>query len=86
MPLYEYQCNTCGIFDEWRSMSQSSAPAYCPICQEPGKRIFSAPALLSGSLRLKRENPDPQLVKRDSEPKAPRVQSHAGGRPWMLGH
>ncbi len=67
-------------------MSESRVPAYCPTCQELGKRIFSAPTLLSSSLRLKRVNPEPQLVKHDGEPKPPRVKNHTGGRPWMIGH
>ena len=86
MPLYEFQCKDCGIFEEWRSLSKSSDPAYCPTCKERGKRIFSAPAILSGSLRLKKENPEPQLVRRESQPEQPRVKNHTGGRPWMIGH
>lgn len=86
MPLYEFRCDPCGGFEEWRSMAESSAPAYCPSCQQPGRRIFSAPMVLSGSLRLKRENPEPQLVKRDQEPKPKAAKEHKGGRPWMIGH
>lgn len=86
MPLYEFQCNDCGMFDLWRSMAESSDPAHCPGCHEPGRRIFSPPNVLSGSLRLKRENTDPQLIKRDREPVAPKVQNHSGSRPWMIGH
>jgi putative FmdB family regulatory protein len=86
MPLYEFNCADCGVFDVWRSLAESGNPAFCPECEIPGRRIFSAPALLSGSLRLKRENPEPQLVQRDREPAAPRFQSHQGGRPWMISH
>ncbi|MGP1375857.1 MAG: FmdB family zinc ribbon protein [Almyronema sp.] len=86
MPLYEFSCADCGIFDEWRSLATRSDPAYCPSCQTLGKRVFSAPALLSGSVRLKRESPEPQRVQRDLEPQQPRVKSHTGGRPWMIGH
>jgi putative FmdB family regulatory protein len=86
MPLYEFQCSDCGLFDQWRTMAECHAPAYCPSCEKPARRVFSPPALLSGSLRLKRENPEPQLVKRDREPQQPRVKSHAEGRPWMISH
>ncbi|GAP99822.1 hypothetical protein NIES2104_63880 [Leptolyngbya sp. NIES-2104] len=48
--------------------------------------MFSPPAVLSSSLRLKQENREPQLVKRDREPKAPQLQNHSGSRPWMIGH
>lgn len=85
MPLYEYRCDVCGIFDLWRTIAECSNPATCPACQEPAKRIFSPPALLSGSLRLKQESA-PQLVKRDREPDRPKFRSHAGGRPWMISH
>jgi putative FmdB family regulatory protein len=87
MPLYEFRCQDCGIFDLWRAMAESSAPAHCPTCNETAKRIFSPPALLSSTLRLhKRENPEPKLVKRDAEPAAPRVTPSNCGRPWMISH
>jgi putative FmdB family regulatory protein len=86
MPLYEFRCDECGVFDEWRTMAECSAPAQCPDCENDAKRIFSPPALLSGSLRLKRENPEPQLVKREKTQESPRVTSRAGGRPWMISH
>jgi putative FmdB family regulatory protein len=86
MPLYEFKCQDCGLFDQWRSLAEYDAPAHCTTCEKPARRVFSAPALLSGSLRLKRENPEPQHVKRDREPGPPRITSHTGGRPWMIGH
>lgn len=86
MPLYEFRCSDCGIFDLWRPMAESSHAAYCPDCEQPGQRIFSAPAVLSGSLRLKQEIREPQLVKREIEPKPSRVKNHTGSRPWMIGH
>ena len=89
MPLYEFRCNDCGIFDEWRTMSESSNPAHCPHCQELAKRIFSNVGIkLNGALRLgKTANSEPKLVeKRDFDPeKRTRAISH-GGRPWMINH
>lgn len=87
MPLYEFRCDDCGPFDLWRSMAESDQPAHCPTCEEPGKRIFSPPMVLSGSLRLKQEKREPQLVKRpEREPEKPKARSHNGGRPWMISH
>ncbi len=87
MPLYEFRCDRCGPFDLMRPLAESEAPATCPTCQESAKRIFSPPMLLSGSLRLKRENPEPTLVKRpEREPDRPKARSHSGSRPWMIGH
>jgi putative FmdB family regulatory protein len=86
MPLYEFKCNECGVFDLWRTMAESSSPADCPTCQAAARRIFSAPMLLSGSLRLsKTANPEPELVKRDREPEPPKLKSPQG-RPWMITH
>jgi putative FmdB family regulatory protein len=86
MPLYEFRCSDCGVFEIWRAIAESSSPAHCPDCNETSRRIFSPPALLSGSLRLKQEQRDPQLVKRDRELTQPRVRQHSGSRPWMIGH
>jgi putative FmdB family regulatory protein len=86
MPLYEYRCQDCGVFEEWRSLSEVSLPSYCPTCQRPGKRIFSPPAVLGGAFRLKQGNPEPQLIQRDLEPQPQRIKSHTGGRPWMISH
>jgi putative FmdB family regulatory protein len=87
MPLYEFKCDECGLFDQWRTMAESSLPVACPSCEKLGKRIFSPPALLSGSLRLKKENPEPELVRRLSNTEErSRVRSHTDGRPWMISH
>ncbi|NER78059.1 MAG: zinc ribbon domain-containing protein [Leptolyngbya sp. SIO1D8] len=67
MPLYEFKCDPCGVFDEWRSLADRNVPAYCPICQKLGKRVFSPPTMLSGSLRLRQEIQEPRLVSRDRE-------------------
>jgi putative FmdB family regulatory protein len=89
MPLYEFRCNDCGIFDEWRTMSESSNPAHCPQCQESAKRIFSNVGIqLNGAIRLRKTaDPEPQLVtKQESErSQHTRAKSH-GGRPWMINH
>ncbi len=86
MPLYEFRCDHCGVFDLWRTMAESDAPAECPDCKEAARRVFSPPMLLSGSLRLKTESRDPQLVKRDREPEKPKAKSCNTGRPWMVTH
>ena len=89
MPLYEFNCVTCGVFDLWRSMAESSQPAFCPTCNEQGKRIYSPPAVnLSSSLPAKSQNLEPEIVikKRDREPEKPKFQGQNCGRPWMLNH
>jgi putative FmdB family regulatory protein len=88
MPLYEFRCDDCGMFDDWRTIAECNTPALCPACKGESRRIFSAPALqLSGTLRFKTESPEPQLVKREVDPAArSKARSHSGGRPWMIGH
>ncbi|HEY9826128.1 MAG TPA: zinc ribbon domain-containing protein [Stenomitos sp.] len=88
MPLYEFRCDTCGVFDAWRTMAECSVPAACPTCSTQSRRIFSAPAVqLSGSLRFKKESPEPQRVKREADPTSrTKARVHEGGRPWMIGH
>jgi putative FmdB family regulatory protein len=89
MPLYEFRCQDCGIFDEWRALADSGNPSHCPSCQAAAQRIFSVPAIqLNGALRFsKKANPEPQILqKQASEPiNRTRIRSH-GGRPWMIGH
>lgn len=45
MPLYEYECLVCGVFDELRPLRQAKDPAPCPECGEFATRRISAPAL-----------------------------------------
>ena len=47
MPTYGYDCARCGAFDLVRPMAQVDAPASCPVCGEPGRRRWGAPALRS---------------------------------------
>lgn len=45
MPIYDYRCDTCGNFEAWGKMSESSAPAQCDLCGGYGERIITAPSL-----------------------------------------
>jgi putative FmdB family regulatory protein len=89
MPLYEFECDSCGVFEAWRTIAQRDQAPACPTCAAETQRVFSVPNfnLNVGSAFLKaKETKEPQLVKRDLEPKQPPPQVHRGGRPWMLGH
>lgn len=89
MPLYEFRCEKCGLFEEWRTIAEVSNPIICPACQRVAKRIFSPPGvMLSSSLRLRQENPQPQIIKRHQEQEkiVPKYRSHNNGRPWMISH
>ncbi len=46
MPVYEYICNDCDhYFTELKKFSEYDQPGICPICQQAGQKIISAPRL-----------------------------------------
>ncbi|MEM6309816.1 MAG: zinc ribbon domain-containing protein [Pseudomonadota bacterium] len=50
MPVYEYSCRDCGIFEEMRPMRQFSEPCDCPTCGTASPRVMlSVPAFSSVS-------------------------------------
>ncbi len=73
MPMYEYECEGCGVFTALRSMSQSSLPADCEYCGATSPRILSAPklAIMQKSQRMAHERNEksahaPEVRKRSS--------------------
>ena len=44
MPLYEYQCPTCGRFELIRKFSDAALTT-CPTCGSEVQKLFSAPAI-----------------------------------------
>jgi putative FmdB family regulatory protein len=44
VPLYEYQCETCGRFELIRKFSDEPVSA-CPTCGKPVQKLLSAPAI-----------------------------------------
>lgn len=48
MPVYDYKCQTHGLFFELATMEQSHAPAACPTCKALSARVICiAPDLLA---------------------------------------
>jgi putative FmdB family regulatory protein len=45
MPLYEYECSSCGEFTLSRGLAERNLPAPCPECDEPSVRVILAPNL-----------------------------------------
>lgn len=91
MPLYEYKCDRCGIFEQWRRIAEVGTPMLCPTCEAVARRIFSAPSvnLNSGSWQQRTgEAKEPRVVKpsHDKEPATPRYSQQQNGRPWMISH
>jgi putative FmdB family regulatory protein len=73
MPVYEYECETCGVFTALRKMSESNEPAFCDECGCESPRIMSAPrlAVLDKTQRVAHERNeksahDPKVAKRSS--------------------
>lgn len=48
MPLYTYECNVHGEFDEVRSMNDSS-PVFCRKCGKTAKKIMTTFAIYRGA-------------------------------------
>lgn len=42
MPIYEYECERHGLFEEIRPMHRSSEAADCPECAAASPRVLSA--------------------------------------------
>lgn len=45
MPIYEYECPSCGAYAEYRPVSDHDKEGVCPKCSSVSKRIASVPKL-----------------------------------------
>ncbi|MFC0400078.1 FmdB family zinc ribbon protein [Paraburkholderia rhizosphaerae] len=45
MPVYDFQCATCGPFAVMRSIAARDLPMCCPDCGASAARMITAPAL-----------------------------------------
>ena len=53
MPLYDYQCASCGPFTAFRPMADYAKPVSCETCGADAPRaILAAPALAASMPRL----------------------------------
>lgn len=71
MPLYDYGCNACGPFREWRSMAEWQTSVPCPHCAAPAHRLAAASmvAVLAPNNRIAHERNErsahePRVVRR----------------------
>ncbi len=79
MPMYEYQCEQCGPFDQMNLMSSASEPAHCPSCGHSSRRNIAAPYLASssqGAIKVARMNERAQHEPRHS---SELKHKHSGG-------
>ncbi len=79
MPIYEYYCSNCGQdFEVIRPVSQSSDPAACNNCGNPGERqlsnfAFKSNTFTSPKFKASLEKPmrsRPQKPTPESEPES----------------
>ena len=55
MPIYDYECATCGLFTAFRAMTDYAKPAECDDCGAAAPRaILTAPALAGMDSDLRR--------------------------------
>lgn len=47
MPLYEYKCPKCGIFNELRNVKERNHTAVCPSCLTKAEKVFSTPNIVT---------------------------------------
>ena len=43
MPLYEYECNKCGLFEQFISIKHYEHIIDCPTCDNDSHRKYSPP-------------------------------------------
>ncbi|MBN3830349.1 FmdB family zinc ribbon protein [Burkholderia sp. Ac-20344] len=46
MPVYEYACSVCGVFDAIRAVATRDEPVACPRCESVAPRVRLALPLL----------------------------------------
>lgn len=53
MPIYDFECASCGPFSVMRRIADREKPCRCPDCGTEGSRVVSAPslALMAGASR-----------------------------------
>ncbi|NKX50205.1 zinc ribbon domain-containing protein [Arthrobacter deserti] len=54
MPIYEFRCPQCSVFEETHAMASVPDTVSCPNCNSPSRRRISAPRLsIAGSAAFK---------------------------------
>ena len=81
MPIYGYDCDSCGSFTEMQPMSRASEPMPCPDCGEASSRSISAPFIAN-------MDPNNRIAHQRNEKSAhePRVSGSPGGHSHSHSH
>jgi putative FmdB family regulatory protein len=99
MPLYQYECESHGRFDELRSYDAADDPIECPSCGLAASRVLTRPRLrvMAGTKvaamdRNEKSRHEPHVCssgcshRAKSKETKPRLQSYTGSRPWVIEH
>jgi putative FmdB family regulatory protein len=100
MPMYEYECDSHGVFETIRSLRDAALPEPCPDCGEGARRILSAPRLAQMEAnqviardRNERSRHEPRIVNSkpagvamDKTGARPALRHSPSSRPWVLEH
>ncbi len=100
MPIYEYECDEHGLFEEVRPMQRSSEGAGCPRCSVLAPRVLSATrtnlvprAVSLARTRNEKSRHSPEVCTHahpHGPPKKaarqPALQVYRGRRPWVMEH
>ena len=94
MPLYDYACDRCGPFSDWRPMREAADPADCPGCGGTAPRMVSAPFVARmnphdrvAHQRNEKSAHEPGVVRKKTHDRDPDAHPHRhGGHAHGLGH
>ncbi len=90
MPLYDFRCETCGIFEQSRSIQTANDLMLCPTCNTVAKRLISAVGILKTPTQLSKrveQSAEPRVVQRAPQHNhSAHTHNHHHGRPWAIGH
>lgn len=78
MPTYEYLCDDCGPFTDFRPMSESDLPCECPACGNSAPRAFLTAPYMSG-LSTERRHAFSTNERSAHEPKSTKTTGHGPG-------
>lgn len=87
MPQYTFECQNCGRYDVWKSMSDDLSKDKCTRCQEDALRvftIFNVGKMDSTLVRKIDEGMTPKVVKKEDLPKSNIRKKEKNPRPWMV--
>lgn len=100
MPLYDYHCETCGPFRQFRSIAERATPTSCTACGVDAARVLTAPllSLMSSNNRIaetrnEKSAHEPGVVsvlepggKKDPAPKVPKLHKPGAGHGHAHAH